>query len=436
MEKTALRKALETTGDGAALLPYDLESYLGEELMKVQPLAELIPVLQAESKTHEYNLRTSHPMGWFEGESTPANFKNGTYARKSTMLKIQRIWGSVTGFARSMDEAFIDAFTVELEGSLQGMADVFEFGIMYACSDEIGFTGDAFQYSGLFPRLASFAPQNIIDAGGDKVTLADLDAALAKVGAFRQSRNDPKLWMMGLQMKQIVDGLQTKIQIPLTSTVLNDGQIVMSNYANSPIFETDYLVPETSSSSPDDLAGTVGAGGNLSGSFKYRIASVSAFGEQAAAAATDALDATAGSKAITLSWTADPAAKLYHIFRQVGGAGEFELIDIVPALTYDAAGTVNGSVESWVDNGSKTLKAVHPLEVGEEQILLLNRNEERGIAFLGKVDDMGRQTGRLMSFVELARVKDSYDYMIKSYLGVRVKYPNTAGAIIRNVKRS
>ena len=100
MEKTALRKALETTGDGAALLPYDLESYLGEELMKVQPLAELIPVLQAESKTHEYNLRTSHPMGWFEGESTPANFKNGTYARKSTMLKIQRLWGSVTGLAR------------------------------------------------------------------------------------------------------------------------------------------------------------------------------------------------------------------------------------------------------------------------------------------------------------------------------------------------
>ena len=36
----------------------------------------------------------------------------------------------------------------------------------------------------------------------------------------------------------------------------------------------------------------------------------------------------------------------------------------------------------------------------------------------------------------LATVEDSYDYMIKSYLGVRVKYPNTCAAIIRNVKRS
>ncbi len=50
--------------------------------------------------------------------------------------------------------------------------------------------------------------------------------------------------------------------------------------------------------------------------------------------------------------------------------------------------------------------------------------------------DMGRATGRLMSFVELARVKDSYDYMIKAYLGVRVKYPNTCASIIRNVKRA
>ena len=130
-----------------------------------------------------------------------------------------------------------------------------------------------------------------------------------------------------------------------------------------------------------------------------------------------------------------PSAKLYHIFRK-DGAGAWQLLDIIPALTYDAAGTVNGAVASYVDTGAKTPVAVKPLEAGEEQILLLNRNQERGICFLGKVDDMGRQTGRLMSFVELARVKDCYDYMIKAYLGVRVKYPNTCAAIIRNVKRS
>ncbi len=106
-----LRKALDTSTTNGAnnLLPYDLEPTLNEELLKLQPLAELIPVIQAEGKTHEYVLRTAHPQGWFEGESTGANNQNSTYARRSTMLKIQRIWGSVTGFAQAVDERFIDA---------------------------------------------------------------------------------------------------------------------------------------------------------------------------------------------------------------------------------------------------------------------------------------------------------------------------------------
>ena len=83
--KEALRKALETTGDGEAIVATELEQYLTEELLNLQPLAEIIEVLPAEGKVHEYKLRTSHPMGWFEGESTGPNNKNSAYARKSTM---------------------------------------------------------------------------------------------------------------------------------------------------------------------------------------------------------------------------------------------------------------------------------------------------------------------------------------------------------------
>ncbi len=440
LDKTALRKALDTsdTNGNSNLLPYDLESYLGEELLNLQPLAILIPVMQAEGKTHEYNLKTSHPMGWFEGESTPANPKGGTYVRKSTMLKIQRIWGSVTGFAQTMDEAFIDALANELEGSLQGMADLLEFSIMFACSDELGFTGDAFQFSGIFPRLAAFSPANIVDCGSDKLTLSDLDGALGIMGKFRQSRNDPKMWLMSLGMKQVSDGLQTKIQIPLTSMDLADGKITMSSYGGAPILETDYVVPEAVSTSPADLAGVNGAGGDVDVSVKYRIASVTAFGEQVAAAASGAVDCASagGNQKVTLGWTPDDTAKLYLIFRQDGGTGKFNLIDIIPALKYDAAGTVNDTVDEYVDDGSHEPVAIHPLEAGEEQIILINRNQERGTTFLGKVDDMGRQTGRLMSYVELARVKDTYDYMIKSYLGCRIKYPNTAAVILRHVKKA
>ena len=433
--KQELRKALDTstTSGGNALLPYDLDPVLNEELLKLQPLVELIPVAQAEGKTHEYTLRTSHPLGWFEGESTGPNYKNSTYARKSTMLKIQRIWGSVTGFAQVMDEAFVDALTTELEGSLEGMGNLLEFGAMFACSDEVGFTGDAYQYSGIFPRIAAYAPGNVIDGGGVKVTLATMDKALAKVGGYRQSRNDPKMWLMGLEMKQLVDGLQSRVQIPLTSTTLNDGQIIMDNYAKAPIFETDMLVPDPTGGSPSITAVAAAGGALAAGTYTYRIASVTMFGEQVASGASANVVADATNKTANISFTADQNAKLYYIFRKVG-AGDFQLVDIVPAVTYDGNGLATGFRNSYADTGAKTPVAVKPLEIGEQQIVLINRNPDRGVAFMGKVDDMGRQVGKIMTYVDLARVKDSFDYMLKSYLGFRIKYANTAASIIRHVK--
>jgi hypothetical protein len=133
-----LQKALTTTGDGAALLPYDLDPILHEELLKLQPLAVLMDIIEAGGKTHEYNVRSSHPMAWFEGEVTPQNNKNSVYARKSVQMKIQRIWGSVSGFAQAMDERFIDALATELEGSLEGMANILEYGFMWGIRLHVG----------------------------------------------------------------------------------------------------------------------------------------------------------------------------------------------------------------------------------------------------------------------------------------------------------
>jgi hypothetical protein len=429
-----LRKALTTTGDGAALLPYDIEPMLNEELFKLQPLAQLIPVVQARGKTHEFNVRSSHPLGWFEGETTPANAKNSVYQRKSTQLKIQRIWGSVTGFAQTMDEAFADALATELEGSLEGMANVLEYSVMYGCSSDIGFTGDAYQYNGALPFTAKYAPNNIIDAGGNKIALDDLDSAIAAMGDYRQSRNDPKFWVMGMRMRQIVDGLQTRVQMPLTSSELNEGKLVMRNYDGAPIYESDYVVPASSSTSPAVTAtlGDNAEGSLAAGTYTYKMSSVTVSGEQVAGTASSGVTADATHLHVHLTWTADANAVLYMIWRQLASGGYF-LLDIIPALTYDAAGTVNGVVEAYTDVGTKTpITKMKPLATGEQQIFLFNRNPERGMVFLGKVDDMGRPIDRLFSYVELARVKDTYDYMLKGYLGARIKYPNTAVAVVRH----
>lgn len=430
-----LKKALTSTGDGAALIPYDLDAMLHEELLRIQPLAELMSVLQAEGKTHEYNVRSSHPLAWFEGEVTPAAPQNSVYARRSVQLKIQRIWGSVTGFAQAVDERFIDALEAELVGSLEGLANIMEYGALFGAADDIGFTGDAYQYSGILPRVYKYAPGNVIDAGGDKISLDDLDAAVAKAAGYRQVRNDPRLWFMSLRMKQVVDGLQSKVQLPLQTVTLADGRIEMAAYAGAPIFESDNMAPDTSASSPTPTT-ALAAGGSLADAVavNYKISSVTAFGEREVGAAGTSRTPGTGNNTVNLTWTADPAAKLYMVWRQDGGTGDYLLLDIIPAKTYDASGTVNGSVEAYSDAGAKTpIVGIKPLASGEQQILLANLNPLRGAAFVGMVDDMGRQIGTLASFVETARVKDTYDYFLKSYLSLRLVHPNLF-AVVRHAK--
>ena len=434
--ETQLRKALLSSGDGAALNPYDLDPMLHDELLKLQPLAELLSVIPAGGKTHEYNVRSSHPQAWFEGEVTPANAKNSVYARKSVQLKIQRIWGSVSGFAQTVDEAFIDALSTELEGSVEGMSNALEFGTLWGAASDVGFTGDAYQYTGImFKVFAEKAATNVIDAGGDKVALVDLDNALAAATGFRGVRGDPKMWMMSLSMRQVVDGLQTAVQLPLTSAELQDGRIVMMTYAGIPIMESDFTAPEATSTSPADLAAAEdnGAGSLAADQYFYNISSVTMYGEQVVG--TEANETvTGGSDAIDLTWTADSDAVLYMIWRGLAtGNANMQLLDVIPALTYDANGTVNGAVATYKDTGTLTPKAVKPLSTGEQNIVLINRNPSRGVAILGKVDANGRSINTLFTYHDLAQTKDTYDYMIKGYLAQRLVNPELV-AVIRHAK--
>jgi len=426
-----LKKAL-TAGNSPDLIPYDLEKVLYEELSRLQPLVSLMQFGEAEGLTHSYSIRTAHPKAWFEGEETAPNAKRSTYTRKSVDLKIARIWGSVSGFAQAVDEKFVDALAIELAGSIQGMSDVMEYGVLFGTTGDIGFTGDAYQYSGAISRMYAYAPENVVDAGGDKITLADLDAAINLSARHRQTRLDPYLWLMSQQMKQVVDGLQTKIQLPLQGVTLADGRTEMAAYGKRPIYETDYVAPESTSTSPACTA-VVAAGGALAAAtYNYRISSVTYYGEQVGGTASANVVAATTNLSADLTWTADPNAVLYMIWRKAG-AGSYQLIDIIPALTYAADGTVNGAIATYTDAGAKTPKAIKPLESGEQIIATFNMNPARGASFIGKIDDMGRKIENAISFVELARVKDTYDYMLKSYHAVKVPYPNLA-SVIRHAK--
>ena len=432
-EETMLRKAL-TSADSSDLRSEDLDPILHEELVEKQPLLSLFDVEQAKGKTHEYRKIASHPKGWFEGESTPANAKKGTYSRETVQLKIMRNWGEVTGFNQAVTAADLDMLAQEIDLSVQGLADMIEWSTLFGVADDYDWTGDAYQYSGLLPTIYSEYSSHVHDAGGT-ITLADLDTMIDDID-YRGTEGDPKFLLMANNMKQKIDGLQTKVNIDIQSAQLFDGRITMGTYDGLPIFKTNMLKPGTSAVTGLATAlGTNVTSAALNTEYGYRVASVTFDGECVACA--EATITPTANYSVVLTWTADDDAYSYMIFRESAAGGEgHALVDIIAAKSYDSAGTVDGTIETWTDTDFTLLTSytgeVVATETGEHTILLANSSNRNGASYLGMIDSMGVSMENLLSYVPLARTKDSYDFMLKSYLAMKIVNP-ALFSVIRNV---
>ena len=433
-EQTMLRKAL-TSADTANLRSEDLDPILHEELVEKQPLLSLFDIEQAQGKVHEYRKISSHPKGWFEGESTPANAREGSYSRETVQLKILRNWGEVTGFNQAVTARDLDILALEIDLSLQGVADIIEWSTLFGCADDQGFTGDPYMYSGILPYIYNnVSSTNVIDGGGNKLTLAELDAMIDVID-YRGTDGDPKFFIMANNMKQVADGLQTQVQMNIQSAQLFDGKITMGTYDSLPIFTTNMV--KSSNSGVTNLAAVEGSdvtSGAANSEYGYRVSSITFEGEQVAVA--EATVTPTADYDVDLTWTADPNAYAYMIWREPAAGGGHDLRDIIPAKTYDGNGTVSGNVESYTDadfSASSVNEYVQCLETDEQMIILANASNRNGASYLGMVDSMGAQIDSMVSYVPLARTKDSYDFMLKSYLTMKVVNP-ALFAVLRHVK--
>lgn len=432
-----LRKAL-TSVETADLRSEDLDPILHEELVEKQPLLELFNLSRADGKTHEFRKVTSHPKGWFEGEETPANSREGSYSRESVQLKILRNWGSVTGFNQAVTEKDLDSLATEIDLSLQGVGDIIEWSTLFGASGDLdSYTGDSLIYSGILPVVYGGASDvNVIDGAGAKISLDKLDDMMEAID-YRGTDGDPKFFAMSGAMKNVVNGLQTKVQMNIESAELFDGKLVMSTYDSKPIYKTNMLKPGTDGVTSLAVAdGSAGGTGSLGAStYGYRVSSVTFNGEHVAVSevtnspADDDLEQD-------LTWTADADAYLYMIWRSNDNGTTYGLRDIIAAKTYDSNNTVNGTVAAWTDtdfsSGSHNTN-IQPLETGEQIVTLFNASPRNGASYLGMVDGMGQALDSMVSYVPLARTKDTYDFMLKSYLAMKIVNPDLF-AVLRNVK--
>ena len=442
---TELSKALATTGSGQYLVPEDLEPAIRDYLWYLSPLTERIQLVRADGHLHKVARRTAVNRGWFEGESTVPNYSQGTYDQRQVEVKIIRTSGKVTDFMQSASRTFVDAVAEEIESAVMALADVFEYSAMYGISDDLttyDLTGDAYQYTGLYGWLIEDAlTNNVRDANsnavaGATVTLTMLDQMYATtIGKYRNFMRDPYIWLMSQDMNDKVSGLQTRVTRESPSLEF-EGGFVMQLYKNIPILPSQFCAPG-SSASPAGLAATEAAGGSLADDqYFYRVAAITLYGEQAAAAEVNATT-SATDNTVTLSWTAATGAKEYAIYKgTTTGDDNLELLDIIAATTYTVTGSIDTDVTTYDDDGTITsTAAIQPLDLAEETVWLVNLGKTYGISRPVLIPSLGTPVDNLVRYAEIPVATDEHAFRLKAYSTIQVPRGESS-CVLRRAKAS
>jgi len=434
-----LKKALVVSTTGTTLVAEDVEPLIRYNLQKMSPLTAMVPVHTADGHIHEVPRRTAHNSGArFEGEMTAPSYSQSTYDRRIVTMKILRTAGAVSDFQQSASKTFVDALAEEIISATQGIKNLFEYSTIWGAGDDI-FTGDAYQYSGVYPWLLNDGnADNVFDVDG-VIALTDLDYMLDNTQAgYNEFLDDPYVFLASQTMISKISGLQTRINREV-QMVDFEGGFRMATYRGIPLVPSGYVKPLASTTSP---AVTVAADGTTTGhltddEYFYQIASITINGEQIAGTVDSAtLSGSGSTQNMDLTWTGDATAMLYAIYRGLTtGPDNLELIDIIAAKTYDGDGAVTGNVEAYDDMTAllATHTTVKPMAAAEETIFLANLSKRHGLSRPILNPTLGEAMDMLVKFAPIPVATDSYAFRLKSYHAVQVPWGQSC-AVARRAK--
>lgn len=428
-----LTKALMNTTDQSLLIPEDLSPIIHGLLEEEFPLWNLVGREQAQGPIHEYRVRASLPGAWFQGELADSDFRSATYTNREVRLKIVRSWGGVSSFMQKMSQRFVNALEEAIQTAVLGYANTLEYSLLYS-----DYTADSFQSDGITAQIRdhSIASKSYTDGGNvyhvnAALTLTHLDNMLDRTASYRNSAGDTRVIIASREMISRISGLQTRVTREVR-TVTYEGGFEMETYRGVPLLASDLVAPANTTTSPA-LSAAASAGGTLTDGAKYyAISSVTLGGEQKPSASATATTATTNNS-VTLTWTADPNAKLYYIWKgTTATVADMTLLGVVKALTYDSSGNVNGAVASFIDDGSYTANAAFtPLTAGEQLFIVNISRNERGVKLMGAVSPLGDPIDDYVTFTPLATTNAAFRFMIEGFMGYKVPYPTLNGIIRR-----
>lgn len=405
----------------------DIHPMIYNILLDELPLWKIMGTERAQGPVHQYRVRATLPEAWVEGELANPNFQSATHTVREAHLKIVRSWGGVSSFMQRTTERWLNALEESIKTSVEGLANTLEFLIMYGNRG-----ADQYQPNGLFAEMIahSIASQSLLNGGNiydvnAAFTLSHLDRMIDRAQAHRSGRSDRYIAVMSREMISRVSALQTRVTRDVP-TVAFDGGFEMVSYRNIGLMPSDVVSPKGTTTSPTPTAAAAAGGSLPDGTYYYYVASVTLEGEQKPGSVVSAA-AAAPNSTINLTWTADPAAKLYHIYRgTTTGPDNASLLAVIAAKTYDANGNVTGNVTSFSDTGALTPKsAIKPLNVGETIWLVNVDPGERGVKMLGAVSPLGDPIDDFFTYTPLATINAAFRFMIEGFVAPKIPYPDT-----------
>jgi len=417
-----------TTAEGGVLSPESLEPIIVELVRKLSPLVAGITVVQSNGKTHEFNKRTALPEAYYEGENAATPSSNSTYARVAVPLKIIHAKGGVTGFQQAASKKFVDSFVKEMSGSAQSMAWAIEFGVMWGNA-----TADQYQFDGADVYIST----NRLDKNA-VISLRFLDDMIDPILNAGVVDRSTLAFYLSPQMLSKISTLQTEARIPVDK-VKYAGGLEMQSYRGIPLVPTSFTRPTSQMSAPVLADGGTSGAMVTAGTYRYKIAAVTTFGEQWISDETT-ITLSAGQNQCDVSWTAVTGARLYKIYRTVnGGAADTEkYLTTVAAKTYDGSGSITGNNTSYKDGAADsviTASVDYPLDFTnkDEVIFLLDLDASKSIEIAGLRNQQGEQVKNLIQMLPLARTKDVEEFLLVSYLALVYK-GDIFNAMLRRVR--
>lgn len=444
--KAILQKALTTgTTSGGPLIAEQLDTVLTNELVRLVPELAIPEYKYDPQKVHEFNRITALPAaGSAMGEASTTPTRQSSNERATVTLKVLKRKGSVTGFLQASAEKEYDAEQVETENHIQAFGNDLA---TYMIHGNAG--GDTYTFTGI-DKFITTNRTNETWQGIVPTNLSPLDNMIDASNS-KKAQNHRRAFIMSPQMLTKFSSLWTQVRDNRsavregTTTIEVNGGHRLQTFRDIPILESSLTRPISVMTAVS--AAHAGAGAAIPDDQRFfRVAPVTWDGEQEAS--PEVSDTSVNSDTITLSWTAFSGAMFYKIYAG-DTTGQLSLKKVVSGFQYDGNGTITGNTTSVVftsepltaDSTSVTtaMQADYPLinngGIRPEVVYLWDLHPHQGLGKVPYTNKDGSRLDGIATIFPLAKIEDTSDFMIKSYIALADSFEATS-AVHRGLRVS